>query len=192
MRTNHYEDDLDTTAKSKSKIIGTIIKIIAVVLIIVSIILLLFGLMPHERVSVKNKTLEGGYVGCYSGISADKGDILIIDFVVEGSDVAFYLTYGQAWCEGNHDALEQKDHVRDGHLEINIEKTGYYYLNFESNDPSSSTSFNVDLSYKIMDRYSPLHIVLGMASLGGGLILTIIYTWVRKKPAVLEPEYIRL
>jgi len=192
MRTNNYGDDLETTAKSKSKLIGTIIKILAVVLIIVSIILLLYGLMPHERVSVKNKTLEGGHVGCYSGILADKGDILVIDFVVEGSDVAFYLTYGQAWCEGNYDALEQKDHVRSGHLKINIEKTGYYYLSFESNDPSSSSSFSVDLSYEIMDRYSPLHIVLGIASLVGGLILTIIYTWVKKRPTVLETEYIRL
>ncbi len=115
-----------------------------------------------------------------------------MDYTVIGNDVSFYLTYDQAWCEGNHDYLEKKDHVRSGHLKIDIDKSGEYFLNFESNDPSSSSSFYVDLSYKIMDRYSPLYIILGIALLIGGLILTLKYYLLKKKPSDIESDYIRL
>jgi hypothetical protein len=191
MRMNYFDDDLESTKRDKTSTLGLLIKVFAIVLVVISLIFLIYGLIPHDRVPTTHTTLSGG-VGCYKGIPANEGDIMVVDFDVEGNDVSFYLTYGECWSEGNHDYLEKKDHVRSGHLQINIDKTGDYFLNFENNDPSSSSSFNVDLSYKVMDRYSPLHIILGIAFLGGGLILTIIYLWLKKKPSAKEPEYIRL
>ena len=191
MRMNYLEVEQEPVKGDKTRTLGLIIKIFAIVLVILSIVLLIYGLIPHDRVETTDTTLSGG-VGCYKRILANKGDILVVDFELDVNDVSFYLTYGGAWCEGNHDYLEKKDHVRSGHLQINIDKSGYYYLNFESNDPSSSSSFHVDLSYKIMDRFSPLHIILGIASLIGGLILTLKYHLFKKKPSDIESDYIRL
>lgn len=192
MRMNYIEVEQEPPKRDKQRTLGLIIKIFAVVLVILSIIFLIYGLIPHDRVETTHKTLQGGYVGCYKGIPANEGDILEVDFTVVGNDVSFYLTYEQAWCEGNHDYLVKRDHVRSGNLQINIEKSGEYFLNFESNDPSSSSSFYVDLSYKIMDRFSPLYIILGIAFLIGGLILTLKYHSFKKKPSDIESDYIRL
>lgn len=186
----NFDDEPEPVKRDKNLTLGIIIKIFAIVLIILSIILLIYGLIPHDRVETTHAKLTGG-VACYKGIPANKGDIMVVDFTVEDNYVSFYLTYGEAWCDGNYDYLEKKEHVRSGHIEINIEKSGEYFLNFESNNPSSP-SFNVDLSYKIMDRYSPLHIILGAITLATGLILTIIFLWLKKKPTAIESEYIRL
>jgi len=188
---NYLEVEQEPPKRDKTRTTGLIIKVFAIVLVILSIVFLIYGLIPHDRVETTDTSLSGG-VGCYKRILANEGDILVVDFTVVGNDVSFYLTYEQAWCEGNRDYLEKKDHVRSGHLQINIEKSGEYYLNFENNDPSSSSSFYVDLSYKIMDRFSPLYIVLGIALLIVGLILTLKYHSIKKKPSDIESDYIRL
>lgn len=190
MRMNHFDDEDESEVSAKIRRIRIVVKVSAIVLVVLSLVLLIYGLIPHDRV-VSHKSLQGGYVGIYYGIPANKGDIMVIDYEVTGSDTAFYLTYDEAWSEGNQDYIEKRDHARIGHFEVDVERTGLYYLNFESNDPSSSASFNVDLGYKIKDRYSPLHIVLGASALAAALILTFIYLWL-KKASILERKYIRL
>ncbi len=192
MSMNYFEVEQEPVKRDKKRTLGLIIKIFAIVLVILSIILIIYGFIPHDRVPTTRKTLQGGNVAIYYGIPVKESDILVVDFMVEGNDVSFYLTYEQAWSEGNRDYLLKKDHVRTGEMQINIEKSGYYYLNFESNDPSSSSSFQVDLSYKVMDRYSPLHILLGIVCLIGGLLLTLQYHLLKKKPSDIESDYIRL
>lgn len=190
MRMNYIEVEEEPVKRDKTRTSRLIVKIFAIVLIILSIVFLIFGLIPQDRVEKTDTTLSGG-VGSYKMILVNEGDILVVDFVVDGNDVSFYITYGGAWIDGNRDYIVKKEHVRSGHLQINIENSGEYFLNFENNDPSSS-SFNVDLSYKIMDRFSPFYIILGIASLIGGLILYLKYHLMKKKPSEIDSDYIRL
>ena len=99
MRMNYIEVEQEPIKRDKKRSIGLIIKIFAMVLVILSIILLIYGFIPHDRVPTTHKTLQGGNVACYSGISVKKSDILVVDFMVEGNDVSFYLTYEQAWSD---------------------------------------------------------------------------------------------
>ncbi|UCE73099.1 MAG: hypothetical protein JSV56_08645 [Methanomassiliicoccales archaeon] len=184
---------MDDTPSDKTKIIKFILKFIAIDFLILSIILIVFGLMPHEKIVVNNKPLQPVEIACSHAIELDKGEILVIDYVVQGKDVAFYLTYGDPWQEGNYAYLVKRDHAGNDHIELDAEKSGFYYLNFESNDPSTTGTFSVDLSYKIMDRYSPMYVILGGTSLSFGVLFTILYLWLKKKSAGdEEDEYIRI
>ena len=159
----------------KISIIRPIFKVLALILIVISIILVVFGLLPHDRVPLTDKQLPGGYLGCASTIEANKGDIVIMDYEIEeGTNVDFYLTYAESWRNGNHDYIEKNEHDESGHFEIDIEKSGTYFLNFENSNPSSSEQFPVSLSYKVMNRYSPAHVVFGVILFAVGLILTLI------------------
>jgi hypothetical protein len=189
----HFPDEnIKPTPSDKDKWMSTIIKVSAVILVILSIILLIIGLMPHDRVEPTDKTLQGGYSQCYTRIEAKKGDILEMEYEIDGADVAFYLTYGEPWSPGSTDYIEKIEHASSARLQINLDNSGYYYLNFNCNDPSNTGGFNVDLTYKIMDRYSPMHIMFSVLSLVGALILTIIYLWLKKRPSQMERDYIRL
>jgi hypothetical protein len=158
------------------------LKIIAIILIILSIVLIIWGLLPHEKI-VQNSDL-GGPVACFQGIEAEKGDILVIDYVIEGIDVNFYLTYDRCWQEGNVDPIVEKEHARNDHFEVEITKSGNYYMNFEKSGSSNQGTFDVDLNYKIMDKYSPLHIALGVVCLVVAFILIIISVKLKHYPHV--------
>lgn len=192
MQPYHPNDDSAFAPRKKNRAILPLFKILAVVLIAISILLLIYGLIPHERTSVSDESIQGGCLGCASTIYAKKGDILILDYEVTGGDVNFYLTFDESWRSGNRDYIVKKDHAVDDHREIEIENSGYYYLNFESNDPDSSVSFNVNYSYKLLDKYSPLYIILGVISLVCAFILIIIGGKLKRKPLVVETEYIRI
>ncbi len=191
MNMNYLEVEDISSPDPKIHRIGIILKALALILVVVSVILLVYGLIPNERIA-SHRDL-GGYSGSSSTIEANKGDIMVIDYEVDGNDVAFYLTYGESWDSGNHDYIEKKDHARFDHFEINVKKSGLYYLNFVNNNPSTSGGFTVDLNYIIMNRYSPLHIIFGVAALVIGLVLTIIYLRFEKRPPILESDsFIRL
>ena len=78
------------------------------------------------------------------------------------------------------------------HLEYEAERTGFYYLNFETNDPSTTGTFQVDIEYKIITRFTPTYIIMGITALIVGIGLALFYLWWKKKPHMLEDEYIRL
>jgi hypothetical protein len=192
MKGYYQEEDIKHTPKERDKLMGKIIKLTAGILVILSLILLIFGLMPHERVEPTEKSLQGGYTQCYSSIEAKKGDILEIEYEIDGADVTFYLTYNQPWSTGSEDYIEKIEHASSARLQVIIEKSGFYYLTFNCNDPSTSGSFNVDLTYRILDRYSPLYIMLSVLLLVVALVLTIIYLWQKKRPPKSDRDYIRL
>ncbi len=177
---------------TKNRALSLILTILTVILIVLSIVFIVYGLIPRERVPVSDKPLQGGSISCASTIEAYKGDILVIDYTVYGKDVAFYLTYDELWGEGNNDYIEKIDYASSDHIEIEVKNSGFYWVNFEAYEPSSPETFSVDLSYKVMSRYSPLHIVLGVASLVMAIILIIVSHWVKKRPSKQERDYIRL
>ncbi|UCG68702.1 MAG: hypothetical protein JSV09_12995 [Thermoplasmata archaeon] len=192
MKGYYPDEDIKSTPSEKKEWMNIIIKVLAIILVVLSMILLIWGLIPHDRVDPTNKTLQGGYTGCYTGVEAKKGDILEIKYYIDGADVTFYLTYGQAWSPGSNDYVKKIEHASSARFQVDIDKSGIYYLNFNCNDPSSSGSFDVDLTYKIMDRYSPIYIVFSVISLVGALILTVIYLWLKKRPPRSDRDYIRL
>jgi hypothetical protein len=165
---------------------------IALSFILSSILLIILGLIPQDKLIVKDKQLQPVEIGISESIELDKGDILILDYAVEGKDAAFYLTYGDPWSAGNQNYIEKKDHARLDHFEIEAENSGFYYLNFQTNDATSSGTFQVTLDYRVQSRFSPIYIFFGIVSLVIGLALTIFYTWLKKSPHVLEDEYIRI
>ncbi len=189
---NRFNDDGTHPSEVKRRKKRTILKGLALIMIIVGILLLIFGLLPQERVVVSNKQLQGGYINCFSAIDANEGDILVIDYSIEGPDVTFYLSYEEPCSEDNRDYIEKRDHARNDHLEIDIETTGTYYFTFERNDPASSESFYVDLSYKIMDRYSPVYIILGIMFIILGIVLLIANLILKRRGQDMERDYIRI
>ncbi|UCE37293.1 MAG: hypothetical protein JSW00_17750 [Thermoplasmata archaeon] len=189
-----YLDEENAPEKdSKNNKLGLVLKAIAMIMLILSLVLLAYGLIPQEKFPPRSKHLQGGNTGCFTRIDANEGDILIIDYTVVGTDVSFYLTYGESWCEGNYDYIVKSDSARDDHFEVNIKETGYYYLSFERNEVSNTDSFEVDLSYKILSRFSPLYLVLGAICLIIGIVLTVIYLVLKRKPSLSEEDsYIRI
>lgn len=184
---------IEVKPSKKNKRFGTLIKLMALNFLVLSILLIVLGLVPQQKPGgVSDYPLQAVEVGTSHAVDIEKGEILIIDYSVEGKDAAFYLTYGDSWSSGNHDYIVKKDHATIDHFEIDVDKTGFYYLNFESNTPSSQGTFQVTLSYKILTRFTPFYIISGITSLLVGLGLTIFYLWWKKKPHMLEDEYIRL
>ncbi len=181
MMGSNYDHD-PHEAGGKIRVIRIIILICAIILIVLSVVLLIWGLIPHDKV-VQSNNLENE-MACFWGIPADKDDILVIDYIVEGIDVNFYLTYDKCWQEGNVDPIVEKEHARSDHFEVEITKSGYYYMNFESNDPSSQGKFYVDVNYKIMDKYSPLHIAFGVVCLIVAFILIVISVKLKHFPHI--------
>jgi hypothetical protein len=187
----HPEHGIEVQPSKKNKRFGRIIKLWALSFLIISILLIIFSLVPQEKLVVKNYALQPVEVGISHAIDVEKDEMLIIDYSIEGKDTAFYLTYGESWALGNHDYIEKREHSSLGHFEIDADKTGFYYLNFESSSSSSGT-FQVTLNYKIMTRFTPFYFISGITSLLVGLALAIFYLWWKKKPHMLEDDYIRL
>lgn len=193
MHPEHPEHGIEVQPSKKNKRFGTLVKLMALNFLILSILLIVLGLIPQQKPGgVSDYALQAVEVGTSHAVDIEKGEILIIDYSVEGKDTAFYLTYGESWSSGNHDYIEKKDHATIDHFEVDIDKTGFYYLNFESNAPSSQGTFQVTLSYKILTRFTPFYIISGITSLLVGLGLTIFYLWWKKKPHMMEDEFIRL
>lgn len=192
MRMDQMDNSGHYNKESKNRKSRTVIKILAVIFVVIAIILIVIGLMPSDRIPRTDRELQGGYLNCFTGIYAEKGDILVIDYTVYGSDVAFYLTADESYCEGNLDYIEKSDHAVNDHFEVNVEKSGYYYMSFESNEPSNTETFTVELSYKLMNTYSPLHLIGGVMSLACGLVFTILFFVLRKRDVVPVQEYIRI
>jgi hypothetical protein len=191
MRMDYYQEPETPPTKEPSGRLRMIIRIIAIVLVVVSIILIVYGLIPYEKVS-NDRTLQGG-ISCSSGVDVDEGDILVIDFTVDGPSVDFYLTFEQPYDEDDNGYVKKIEHATDEHLEVNIEKSGFYYFNFGCNEPSSSQGFLVDLNYKILGRYSLIHILLGVIFLVVGLVLTMLQHFLKKGPLLSEQDqYIRI
>jgi hypothetical protein len=191
MRMDYYQEPSTPPPKEPSGKLRQIIRIIAIVLVVVSIILIIYGLIPYEKVS-NNRTLQGG-LSCSSGIDVDEGDILVIDFEVDGPDVDFYLTFEQPYNEDNQEYIEKVEHATNEHLEVNIKKSGFYYFNFGCDQPSSSNGFIVDLNYKILGRYSLVYILLGVIFLAIGLVLTMLQHFLKKGPLLSDQDqYIRI
>jgi hypothetical protein len=183
---------IEVKPSKKNKRIRLLIRLIALNFIIWSILLIILGLMPQDKLVVENKELQPVEIGISESVELEKGEILILDYSLEGKDAAFYLTYGDPWSSSNQEYLEKKDHASLDHFEIEAENSGFYYLNFQSNDVSSSGTFQVTMSYKVQSRFSPIYIFFGIVSLVIGLALTIFYVWLKKSPHVLEDEYIRI
>jgi hypothetical protein len=175
----------------KNKTFGRIIKIAALNFLILSILLIILGLLPTTKYAV-SKEFQEVPVGFSQAVELEKGEVLVIDYSVEGKDSAFYLTYATPWSSGNRDYIEKTDHAGLDHFEVEADKTGFYYMNFQSNDPSSQGTFQVDLEYKVVDRFTPTYIILGITALIVGLGLALFYMWWKKKPHMLEDDYIRL
>jgi hypothetical protein len=188
----HPEHEIEVQPSKKNKRFGRIIKLMALNFLVLSILLIILGLLPQNKVVVSDYALQPVEVATSSAIEMEKGEILVIDYSVEGKDAAFYLTYGESWASGNHDYIAKRDHANLDHFEIDAEKTGFYYLNFESNNPSTQGTFQVTLSYKIMTRFTPLYIIYGVTALIVGMGLAIFYLWWKKKPHMMGDEYIRL
>jgi preprotein translocase subunit SecG len=191
MQPPYHEPVIQGKPSKKNKTFGRIIKIMAFVLLILSIVFIILGLMPQTKYEV-SKPLQPVEVGSSHAVDLEKGEILVLDYSVEGKDAAFYLTYGDPWDPGNGDYIEKKDHASIDHFEIEAENSGLHYLNFQSNDPSSHGTFQVDLHYKVMSRFTPTYIILGITFLIVGLGLALFYLWWKKKPHMLGDEYIRL
>jgi hypothetical protein len=184
---------IEVKPSKKNKRFGTLVKLMAVNFLILSILLIVLGLIPQQKPGgVDEYPLQPVEVGTSHAVDIEKGEILIIDYSVEGKDASFYLTYGNSWSSGNHDYIVKKDHATIDHFEVDIDKTGFYYLNFEGNPSSPQGTFQVTLSYKILTRFTPFYIISGITSLLVGLGLTIFYLWWKKKPHMMEDEYIRL
>lgn len=188
---DYYQEPSTTPPKESSGKLRFIIRLIAIILVVVSILLIIYGLIPYEKVS-SSRILQGG-ISCSSGIDVNEGDILIIDFDVDGPDIDFYLTYERPFDEDEPDYVEKVEHATSEHLEVNIKKSGYYYFNFGCNDPSSSQGFTVDLTYKILGRYSLVYILLGVIFLAVGLVLTMLQHFLKKGPLLSDQDqYIRI
>ena len=170
MRPPYVEPEIEVKPSKKNITLGRIIKILALVFLILSITFIILGLMPQTKYGVK-KPLQPVEVATSHAVDLQKGEILVLDYSVEGKDASFYLTYSVPWSAGSGDYIEKNDHAVVDHLEYEADKTGFYYLNFESNDPSTSGTFQVDLEYQpsetITDRL-PLHDVKLEASLRNG------------------------
>lgn len=194
MNLSHHHDENSATPPPKKGKIGALLKILALIFVVLAIILLIYGLIPHEKFSVSDENKQGGYSGCATSILAKKGDIMIVDYEVQGGDVTFYLTYNELWKGEGQDYIIKRENTITGHLEMDIEKSGFYYLNFENNDPSQYDTFNVNLSYKVMSRYSPMYIIMGVVSLVIAFALIILGAKLKKRPIVVveEEPYIRL
>jgi uncharacterized membrane protein len=165
MRMDYYQEPSTPPSKEPSGKLRQIIRVIAIVLVVVSIILIIYGLIPYEKVS-NNRTLQGG-LSCSSGIDVNEGDILVIDFEVDGPDVDFYLTYEQPYDEDDQDYIEKVEHATDEHLEVNIKKSGF--------------------------RYSLVYILLGVILLAIGLVLTLLQHFLKKGPLLSDQDqYIRI
>lgn len=171
------------------KLISQTTKVFAVIFIILSIILIIIGLLPHDRIVVKNREFTDGFSYGYA-IDANKGDILIIDYELTGNDAAFYLTYGSSFQQGNQDYILVREHAYNNHFEHDVKKSGMYWLNFESNAVTATNPglFSVKLSYRIMSRYSPTYVGYGIISLIIGVLMIITYSRVREKPHILLAE----
>ncbi len=84
------------------RIIAQAARVCAVIFIVLSIILIIIGLLPHDRIVVENREFTDGFSYGYA-IEVNKGDILIIDYELDGNDAAFYLTYTSSFQQGNRD-----------------------------------------------------------------------------------------
>jgi hypothetical protein len=191
MRPPYKEPEIEVKPSKKNINMGRIIRILALVFLILSITFIILGLMPQTKYVVK-KPLQPVEVATSHAVDLQKGEILVLDYSVEGKDAAFYLTYSVPWSSGGVDYIEKNDHAVVDHLEYEADKTGFYYLNFESNDPSTSGTFQVDLEYKVVSRFTPTLIIIGITALIVGVGLALIYLWWKKKPHMMEDEYIRL
>lgn len=148
--------------------------------------------MPQTNFEV-SKPMNGIPVAASQAVELQKGEVLVIEYSVEGKDAAFYLTYGSPWSSGNNEYIVKMDHAGLDHFEVEADKTGFYYMNFQSNDPSSHGTFDVDpLNYKVVTRFTPTYIIFGITSLIVGLGLALFYIGWKKKPHLLEDEYIRI
>jgi hypothetical protein len=171
------------------KLIAQVARICAVIFIALSIILIIIGLLPHDRIVVENREFTDGFSYGYA-IEANKGDILIIDYELEGNDAAFYLTYTTSYQQGNRDYILMREHAYNNHFELDVKKSGLYWLNFESNAVTGSNPgiFSVKLSYRVMSRYSLTYVGYSIITLVIGVLMIILYSRVREKPHILLAE----
>ena len=171
------------------RLIAHAARVCAVIFIALSIILIIIGLLPHDRIVVENREFKDGFSYGYA-INANIGDIIIIDYELSGNDAAFYLTYATSYQQGNRDYIFMREHAYNNHFELDVKKSGLYWINFESNAVTDTNPglFSVKLSYRVMSRYSPTHVGLGIISLIIGVLMIILYSRVREKPHVLWAE----
>ncbi len=190
MQPPYYEPELDIKPSKKNKTMGRIIKIMAFNFLILSIILIIFGLLPQARSPV-SKTFQPVEVATSEAVDLEKGEIIVVDYYIEGKDTSFYLTFERPWQSSAGNYLEKREHSVTDHIEYEAQWAGLYYLNFESKDSSSET-FQVEMDYKIVTRFTPIYFIMGATSLIIGVGLAVFYIWWKKKPHMLEDEYIRL
>jgi hypothetical protein len=181
---------MDIKPSKKNKTMGRIIKIMAFNFLILSIVLIVFGLLPQSRHPV-SRTFQPVEVATSEAVDLEKGEILVIDYYIEGKDTSFYLTIGNPWQSSGGNYLEKREHSVTDHIEYEAPWSGLYYMNFESTDSSSET-FQVEMDYKIVTRFSPFYILMGVTALIVGVGLAVFYIWWKKKPHMMEDEYIRL
>jgi hypothetical protein len=192
MQPPYHEPVIQGKPSKKNKAFGRIIKSMALGSLILSILFIMMGLLLPQTLHGASKPIYGISVASSEALEVQKGEILVIDYSVEGKDAAFYLTYGAPWSTENQDYIVKMDHAGLDHFEVEAEKTGFYFMNFQSNDPSSHGTFNVDLEYKVISRFTPTYIILGITALIVGLGLALFYMGWKKKPHMLEDEYIRI
>ena len=171
------------------RLIAQAARICAVIFIVLSIILIIIGLLPHDRIVVENREFTDGFSYGYA-IDANVGDIIIIDYELDGNDAAFYLTYATSYQQGNRDYILMREHAYNNHFEHDVKKSGHYWINFESNAVTDTNPglFNVKLSYRVMSRYSPTHVGFGIISIIIAVLMIILYSRVREKPHILLAE----
>jgi hypothetical protein len=124
-------------------------------------------------------------------VDLEKGEILVLDFSIEGKDASFYLTYSRPYSPTDGDYIEKKEHAVVEHIEHEAENTGLYYLNFHSTGQNQGT-FQANLEYEVRTRFTPTFIIMGITALIVGIGLAVFYLWWRKKPHMMEDEFIRL
>jgi hypothetical protein len=190
MQRPYHEPEIEIKPSKKNKTMGRIIKIMALNLLILSILLMILGLLPQTRDPV-SKAFQPVEVATSEGVTLEKGEILVVDYYIEGKDTSFYLTIGQPWQSSGENYLVKREHSVTDHIEYEAQWSGLYYMNFESKDSSSET-FQVEMDYKIVTRFTPIYILMGVTALIVGVGLAVFYIWWKKKPHMMEDDYIRL
>jgi len=184
----HYLDP-PRAPRDIKRLISITARVLAAVFVVLSIILIIIGLLPHDRIVVEDREFTDGFSYGYA-VDANKGDILIIDYELEGNDAAFYLTYQTSYQQGNRDYILMREHAYNNHFELDVKKSGLYWFNFESNAVSDTNPglFSVKLSYRVMSRYTPTYVGYGIVTLIIGVLMIILYSRVREKPHILLAE----